>query len=399
MPVVITALALLALLALTLLGHAAIWVAYVNRVHSFGASRRTIKFFSIFGHALLVFLPPLALGLWINSALPLTDWLSQAAQSWPLWLYLVPCWLAALAIIPLWLRRYWLAPKLPAILSNRTQVVDVAARLRHKPVADFPTRVLTSLPGNQALELSVEQKEFALARLPASLNGFSLTHLSDLHFTGHISLDYFLEVVDQAKALRSDMIVLTGDIIDDLELLHWIPTALGNLSAPLGCYFVLGNHDQFTRAPNQVRQALTGAGLIDVGNQWRKLDVAGTEVILAGNEVPWFQPPPDMLQCPPRSPDHPQLRLLLAHTPDQLPWARHADFDLMLAGHTHGGQIRPPLIGPIFAPSWHGVKYASGTFYAQPTLMHVSRGISSELPVRFNCRPELTKIILRSKQT
>jgi hypothetical protein len=80
MPVVIIALALLALLGLTWLGHAALCVGYVNRVHSFGAPRSTIKFFSVFGHGLLVFLPLLALGLWIYSGQPLVDWLSQVAE-------------------------------------------------------------------------------------------------------------------------------------------------------------------------------------------------------------------------------------------------------------------------------------------------------------------------------
>ena len=68
----------------------------------------------------------------------------------------------------------------------------------------------------------------------------------------------------------------------------------------------------------------------------------------------------------------------------------------MLAGHTHGGQICLPLIGPIVSPSWHGVKYAGGTFYNRPTLMHVSRGISGESPIRLNCRPELSRLVLQT---
>jgi predicted MPP superfamily phosphohydrolase len=67
-----------------------------------------------------------------------------------------------------------------------------------------------------------------------------------------------------------------------------------------------------------------------------------------------------------------------------------------VAGHTHGGQICFPLIGPIHCPSWHGVKYASGVFVEPPTVMHVSRGVSSELPIRLNCRPEVTKLVLRT---
>jgi predicted MPP superfamily phosphohydrolase len=126
------------------------------------------------------------------------------------------------------------------------------------------------------------------------------------------------------------------------------------------------------------------------------LDVAGVDVVVAGNELPWFVPAADMENCPRRSADRQQLRILLSHSPDQFGWARRWDFDLMLAGHTHGGQVCLPLVGPIFAPSWHGVKHAGGTFYTAPTLMHVSRGISAELPIRINCLPEVTKLVLRT---
>jgi predicted MPP superfamily phosphohydrolase len=89
------------------------------------------------------------------------------------------------------------------------------------------------------------------------------------------------------------------------------------------------------------------------------------------------------------------FRIAVAHSPDQYPWAQNYDFDLMLAGHTHGGQIRFPVIGPVLSPSRFGVKYAAGTFYEAPTLMHVSRGIAGTRPLRFNCPPELSKLVLR----
>ncbi|HTQ40917.1 MAG TPA: metallophosphoesterase [Pirellulales bacterium] len=392
MPVVTIVLTLLALL-----GHAALWVGFVNRAHAVGFSRVITKLLSGCGHMLLMLTPLLALGLWLSSGESLDAWLSQSAHAQLLWLYLIPCWILALAIVVLWVQRHWVTTPLAVVLEQRTRLVDVAALLGKKPLAGGRARLLAHVPGNQVLQLAVDEKQFVLERLPSQLEGFSITHLTDLHITGRIGVEFFQEVVQQANALRSDMIVLTGDILDKIELLGWIPQTLAPLSAPLGTYFVLGNHDEYTGAAPRIRQALTGVGFTDIGNQWRRLDVAGAEVILAGNEAPWFRPPPDMQRCPPRSSDRPQLRLLLAHSPDQWPWARRCDFDLMLAGHTHGGQIRLPLIGPIFAPSMHGVKYASGTFYANPTLMHVSRGISAELPLRINCRPELTKIVLQSK--
>ncbi|MFP6613093.1 MAG: metallophosphoesterase, partial [Pirellulales bacterium] len=115
---------------------------------------------------------------------------------------------------------------------------------------------------------------------------------------------------------------------------------------------------------------------------------------LAGNELPWFPPAADMSTANSRGDDSQLLRIVLAHSPDQFVWARQHDADLMLAGHTHGGQIRLPVIGAIVSPSRYGTRYACGAFFEPPTVMHVSRGISGTVPVRHNCPPELTKLVL-----
>ena len=117
-------------------------------------------------------------------------------------------------------------------------------------------------------------------------------------------------------------------------------------------------------------------------------------MLLAGNELPWFKPAADPRTFPPRS--EVPLRIVLAHSPDQLEWARQADGDLMLAGHTHGGQIRLPLIGPVLSPSLKGVHYASGLFYEPPTILNVSRGLSGEVPLRMNCTPEIVHLTLHA---
>ena len=67
----------------------------------------------------------------------------------------------------------------------------------------------------------------------------------------------------------------------------------------------------------------------------------------------------------------------------------------MLAGHTHGGQIRIPPLGAILSPTAKGVKYISGVFYVPPTILHVTRGVSGDIPVRWNCRPEIAHLRLR----
>ncbi len=130
-------------------------------------------------------------------------------------------------------------------------------------------------------------------------------------------------------------------------------------------------------------------GLIHVGGTWREAVVRDTPIVIAGNELPWFGPAPRPSSLPPRDADGLPLRVLLAHAPDQFAWAARHDFDLMLAGHNHGGQIRLPLLGPILAPSLSGVRYASGTFRRDKTVLHVSRGTGGLTPFRWNCTPEI----------
>ena len=88
--------------------------------------------------------------------------------------------------------------------------------------------------------------------------------------------------------------------------------------------------------------------------------------------------------------------LLVSHTPDHFHWAVRQEYDLVLSGHTHGGQVRFPLIGPVFAPSLHGTRYTSGTFARGSTVLHVSRGVSGIHPLRWLCPTRNQSVNLES---
>ena len=269
-------------------------------------------------------------------------------------------------------------------------------KIGHRPTGDLLTDVCSRLPFNEILKLSIHEKELRLPRLPASLDGLRITHLTDLHMTGQLTRSFYEELVRAANEWESDLVVLTGDIVEKTPCLEWIKPTLGNLQAKSGVYYVLGNHELRLKDEARTREALDGAGLVDMGHQWRQIDCRDESIILAGNELPWFKPAADMATCPTEVDGKRAFRILLTHSPDQLAWAREHDCDLMLSGHTHGGQVRLPLIGPILAPSWQGSRFASGTFYYDPTLMHVSRGIAGTRPLRLNCKPELARLTLRS---
>jgi predicted MPP superfamily phosphohydrolase len=195
--------------------------------------------------------------------------------------------------------------------------------------------------------------------------------------------------------MQGDLVVVTGDIVDKEACLDWIPATLGRLTAKHGVYFILGNHDKRIRDTAKLRKILTSSGLVDVGGRVVGIEVEGGEIHLAGNELPWFPLRADADRFKPQAREASVFRVLLSHTPDQYLWARDRNYHLMLAGHCHGGQIRLPVLGPIVSPSRYGARYASGLFFETPTLLHVSRGLSGTHPLRFNCQPELVKLVLR----
>lgn len=405
------------LAACVLVGHAGLHIAAYNRMNATGLPRRVVKTVVKGLLVTCLLLPLLAIAL--NRDLLMTSlggWsvavdLTRLGGFWR-W-YAAVCLLALpLLGIPWLLWRPILG--LEAIkLRRQVEVHDVAARAT-QPLALTPkARQALQIPGNQIGELAVERLDLPVVGLPAALDGYRIAHLSDLHLTGQLSPALIACAVDQANRWAPDLFALTGDLIDNPRCIAWLPDALGHAVAADGCYFVLGNHDRHMADPAQVRQAMEQLGWRDLGGRCidavlspvvvRGLQSAGVPVQLLGNEAPWFPPP----QLQPlrqgattgkptgEAAEAPPFRLLLAHSPDRLGWARRRGVQLMLAGHTHGGQGRLPLIGPVLSPSWHGSRYASGDFYKPPTTLHVSRGLSGTRLLRIRCRPELSLLTLR----
>jgi predicted MPP superfamily phosphohydrolase len=174
-----------------------------------------------------------------------------------------------------------------------------------------------------------------------------------------------------------------------------LPEIFAGLRGRYGNYFVLGNHDLRLSDARLAREALDSAGFVDVGGKCVYAMIEGERVLVAGNERPWIKPARGFEATLDREMSRAALRVLLSHSPDQFLWAQRHGFDLVLAGHTHGGQVCFPLIGPVVCPSRFNVRYASGVFHEGKTLMHVSRGSGSLFPLRLNCRPEITTIVLR----
>lgn len=375
-------------------GHTVLCLAMGNRAHATGITIRWGKLVWLLALAAALGVPIL-FGYWFRihaenqgtsirlSTLP--------PGAFP---YLATCWLMAGAVLVAWLRRKLAESSPDSVRSERRRLFRLLRHPSRPGQEKHDHHFLIRLPGNQILDLDVAERGLELPRLPRELDGLTVLHLSDLHFTGRVPKAYFEEVIDICNDLKPDLVALTGDLIDNADCVDWIPDTLARLKGRYGCYFVLGNHDLEVGA-EVMRTSLNEAGLVDLGGRWQELSVRASRIVLAGNELPWLPPAADFTQAPSASEKGP-IRIALSHSPDQLPWAQRNEVDLLLAGHLHGGQIRVPVVGPIVSPSWHGVRHASGVFWHPPTLLHVSRGISGEIPLRLNCAPEASMLTLHA---
>ncbi len=304
--------------------------------------------------------------------------------------YVLTCWVLGFFVAPLAQVFYWLRRQAPQVMRSDVMLVDVAKELGFKPVGRGKWRKLASLPRNQVFEVDFVTKVLTLPGLPPAWEGLTILHLTDLHLCGTPDRDFYQYLMDRCmKAGVPDLIALTGDVVDSGWHHRWIVPVLGRLRWNIAALAILGNHDVW-RDPVVIRRRLRKVRINVLGNSWQQLDVRGHSMTVIGHEGPWFSPPPDLANCPAND-----FRLLLSHTPDNISWAHQRHIDLMLAGHVHGGQIRLPLIGSVFVPSRYSRKYDCGTFFKAPTVMHVSRGLAGQHPLRFNCRPEVTRIILQ----
>ncbi len=242
--------------------------------------------------------------------------------------------------------------------------------------------------------LTVSRATYGIRDLPPELEGMVLVHLSDFHFSPWNPIDFLARAVELANRQKPDVIVLTGDYADeDNADLGACAEVLGRLSAPLGVFAVLGNHDYDVGADETV-QALSTAGIVVLRNERAALGDGERHLWLVGLDdtathreefaasfegIPAGEP-----------------AILLSHSPDLLARAADMGAEIVLSGHTHGGQVWLPVVGAPHAPSL-SPRYTAGTTRLLNTRMHVSRGIGTTLhPVRLNCPPEIGVLTLRA---
>ena len=244
----------------------------------------------------------------------------------------------------------------------------------------------------------VTRRTLVFPDLPPGLDGLKLLHLSDLHAGIHLGEDAMQEIVARANALRPDLIVQTGDMIDISRA--YIPPyvrAFRELSAPLGVVTVLGNHDRYT-GEREVIQGCRDAGQVFVQNGCHVVERHGAVLALLGIDDPhnWSADDPQRadVDAAQRAAPPDAFHVLLAHRPGAWDAAAPRGIPLTLAGHIHGGQFYLPLIG------WSAgsliTKYVMGHFQRGNSQLYVSRGIGVVgVPIRVFAPPEIELFELR----
>jgi predicted MPP superfamily phosphohydrolase len=227
-----------------------------------------------------------------------------------------------------------------------------------------------------------------------------LLQLSDFHASRFVSLDFIAEAIRLGLAEKPDLICLTGDFITS----HFSEfVAYGKILRPLAAsaptFACLGNHDggswsaraggyADTRA---VRDLLAGSGVELLHNAARTVRVADWDLTLVGLGDLWAKEIQPQLSFPTAAPVAPTV--VLSHNPDSKELVRTVAWDLMLCGHTHGGQLRLPLLGTPFAPV-EDMRFVEGLHRWDDRWIHITRGVGNLHGVRFNCPPEVSLLTL-----
>lgn len=244
----------------------------------------------------------------------------------------------------------------------------------------------------EPFRLTVEHQKIHLRRLPAELDGFRIVQLSDVHHSPFTSREQIERAVETANNLKPDLVALTGDYVSK-ERAYAAPCAelMGKLQARHGVYAVLGNHDHWTDAA-LITDLFRAEGINVMVNQGMRFEKSGAAFWLAGVDDTMVGLEDISLAMAGSSAD--EFKLLLAHNPIILRRAARAGVDLVLSGHTHGGQVS--LRSEKSASGRPRRRLLKGLARQGDTQIYITRGLGTVvLPVRFGCPPEVSLLELR----
>jgi predicted MPP superfamily phosphohydrolase len=258
-------------------------------------------------------------------------------------------------------------------------------------------------------QLTVERYMLTLERLPEPLDGLTIAFLSDLHL---LPSGFGVEIAEwaviRANEADPDIVALGGDLVHWCGAVPHLIPVLRRLKSRYGVFAVLGNHDHHCpwrlKKPspwggkplsvNEWRIALERANVRLLVNEAVKLEINGAPLWIVGVDDP-YTGRDNLKEALSEVPQN-AFAILIAHSPDIVDDPNINRVGLVLSGHTHGGQIVFPLLGPILAPCHDKFRRAQGLSRVNGTWLYVSRGVSAGLPIRFRCPPEVSVLTLRA---
>ena len=240
--------------------------------------------------------------------------------------------------------------------------------------------------------LAVEHRQIHLRRLPPALDGLRIVQLSDIHHSPFTGSEQIKHAIETANSLEPDVVALTGDYVSH-EREYAAPCAemLGRLRARYGVYAVLGNHDHWTDA-ELITDLFRLAGIRMLINEGMRFEQKGAAFWLAGVDDTMVGLEDLSLALAGSRQD--EMKMLLAHNPIILRRAARAGVDLVLSGHTHGGQVT--LRSERGASGRPRRRLLRGLGRQGETQIYVTRGLGTVvLPIRYGCPPEVSLLELR----
>ena len=248
---------------------------------------------------------------------------------------------------------------------------------------------------SQAPDPEITEMDIRMRRLSAAHDGLRIVHLTDIHHSIYTPLEDVERAVDLTNQLHPDLVALTGDYVTfSPAYIRPVAEVLGRLRARLGVFAVLGNHD-FQVDADEMTRALEDQQIHVLRNSHYALHAGHARLWLLGIDDLWWGA--DDLEAGVRHiPSH-DPKILLCHNPMGIRMAVKHKIDLVLSGHTHGGQVRLPLLGAWYGRSRLGKRFVQGWNRLDGTQIYVSRGIGKVvLPLRVGCPPEIACLRLRS---
>ncbi len=251
--------------------------------------------------------------------------------------------------------------------------------------------------GGRAPRIEVSQYRVPMPGLGRDLDGLRIVHLTDIHHGLYFSADALLAAVELANSLQPDLIALTGDYVSySRNFAHSAAELLAGLRAPRGVFAVLGNHD-FRVGAELIARALRRGGIEVLRNRHTYLRAGAAELYLAGVDDLWFNSNlPRALRSIPRG----RPVILLSHNPRIVAAAAHYSVDLVLSGHTHGGQVRLKIFERMRRENGGGGRrrFHTGWDALGRTRIYISRGIGTiVVPLRLGCPPEMPLFTLSAR--